>query len=1012
MNIKKLISVIVVLCIIIPSYGQKIIETKVIELDDGLNERIVNTIERDAYGYFYIKTENYIQRWDGRGFVEIDVSNLETRGILNTGSQLEMLLDSTLILIPNKSASLYELDVDRKELKKIATDWQEKRDIIFSAARLYTISHQSDKTIVSSLDSKYKERLIAQIDRNITITSLADLKERLIFQTGEGHVNSYLKKSKAIIDHEIKGQVIKSESDNVVIANDEAIYSFKNDVLIELAVDLDIGSNNKNSFLIYSDYDKEGNIAIGHTNLQRHIRKLHVVTAAGEVVNMDAVTVANDRIRDIYADNYFDKMLLGTYNGLYYHKLEDGAINSIYAKSKSNKSNFGHVVYAITHDDNDNIYFTTEAQGLNVYNTISEEIIRLTKAEDLTYFNGNLRLQFDTLSREIVGIGYNNNSTSDIYTYNIDSKKFGKYPLDFLANDFILNGKGKIILTGRKNVKRPDGKNDYFPRIVEYDIKNQEWEKNDLLKDTEHRLSRSLYPYKDYMFVCTTTGLVIADRAMSNIVKVINDKSTIDNIELKANWIVFVKEYNGQLMVGTNGDGVFFIDPITLEVSNKINKVQGLSDNVAVSMEIDHLNNAWVTSFNGINIIDTAYRVVKTIYLQDGLSDREFNSTANITYKEDFYFGTSNGMTIIDPMEFFRKPNSKGLVIDYVELIKSDGGVIRYNDNINDIRINSSFSEMKINVSFPDYYSHFTEDAQKELLVNGVENYTIDKTSVKIPTNVIGAYNLSFINKWNERAVNTYVKVSRDIPWKTLAVILSVIILAYLISKYVINQNIKREKEKTQFNKKISELRLNALKAQMNPHFIFNALGSIQYFIQNKETGRADEYLSKFAKLMRMILESSKSEFISIKDEMMLMGLYIDLEYVRFEGLFNYDINIDFDVDEELEIPPMIIQPLVENAINHGLYNLKNRKGKLELLTTAPQEDLIKIVIRDNGVGRSYKSESKNPKHKSRGMDILKERINVINDTEEMRVTMEINDLMDASKNPRGTEVVILVNYT
>jgi LytS/YehU family sensor histidine kinase len=140
------------------------------------------------------------------------------------------------------------------------------------------------------------------------------------------------------------------------------------------------------------------------------------------------------------------------------------------------------------------------------------------------------------------------------------------------------------------------------------------------------------------------------------------------------------------------------------------------------------------------------------------------------------------------------------------------------------------------------------------------------------------------------------------------------------------------------------------------------------------------------------------------------MELYADLEYIRFEGLFDYVVQIDDDVDTDLPLPPMIVQPLVENAINHGLYNLKNRKGLLEILTSSPKNDEIKIVIRDNGVGRGFQSQSKKPNHKSRGMDILNERISIINSNSDMHVDLNINDL-DQTSIKNGTEVTIKIKY-
>ena len=234
-------------------------------------------------------------------------------------------------------------------------------------------------------------------------------------------------------------------------------------------------------------------------------------------------------------------------------------------------------------------------------------------------------------------------------------------------------------------------------------------------------------------------------------------------------------------------------------------------------------------------------------------------------------------------------------------------------------------------------------------------------------------------------------------------------IVAWYISRQIIQTNKEREAEQTQLNKRIADLQLSALQAQMNPHFIFNALGSIQYFIQTYNTVKADEFLTNFAFLMRSILESSKKKYISIGEELNLLQLYIGLEKVRFENLFEYEIKMDESIDLDDKIPPMIVQPFIENAINHGLYHLKDRKGLLFLSFEISDQNVVKIIIQDNGIGRKAASKMRTKTHKSRGLEIVENRIDTINSIGEMHVHVETHDLFQEQK-PIGTQVVILVS--
>jgi len=234
-------------------------------------------------------------------------------------------------------------------------------------------------------------------------------------------------------------------------------------------------------------------------------------------------------------------------------------------------------------------------------------------------------------------------------------------------------------------------------------------------------------------------------------------------------------------------------------------------------------------------------------------------------------------------------------------------------------------------------------------------------------------------------------------------------LLTWFFARQIIEANKVMEAEKTKLNKRISDLQLTSLQSQMNPHFIFNALGSIQYFIQTYDTVKADEFLTNFAMLMRSILESSKSKYITIKDEIKLLELYIGLEKIRFENLFDFDIEIDEWIETDTKIPPMILQPFIENAINHGLYHLKGRKGHLLLKFEARSNDAIKITIRDNGIGRKATGRLRSKNHKSRGMRIINERIDTINRSSEMKVQVSTTDIENEGR-PFGTEVILIIS--
>jgi anti-sigma regulatory factor (Ser/Thr protein kinase) len=219
----------------------------------------------------------------------------------------------------------------------------------------------------------------------------------------------------------------------------------------------------------------------------------------------------------------------------------------------------------------------------------------------------------------------------------------------------------------------------------------------------------------------------------------------------------------------------------------------------------------------------------------------------------------------------------------------------------------------------------------------------------------------------------------------------------------------EKEKEIAEIRQKASEMEMQALRAQMNPHFIFNSLNSINRFILQNNRAQASEYLTKFSKLVRMILQNSQASLISLESELESLNLYLDLEAVRFEHRFAYKISCPKDLDiEVLKVPPLVIQPFTENAIWHGLMH-KEDKGQLDI-DVSEEDDYLYVKISDNGIGRKKAAElaSKSAtKHKSMGLRITKDRIAMLQKSNGGESPVKIIDLENEDGSAAGTEVVL-----
>ena len=264
---------------------------------------------------------------------------------------------------------------------------------------------------------------------------------------------------------------------------------------------------------------------------------------------------------------------------------------------------------------------------------------------------------------------------------------------------------------------------------------------------------------------------------------------------------------------------------------------------------------------------------------------------------------------------------------------------------------------------------------------------------------------------WGE-TTNFPITIDRKVTEYALFWILSTLLVGSIIlgtNRYLISHTRKEEQLKSDFNKKVAEIEMQALRAQMNPHFLFNSLNSIKYYALSKDKDATAEYLTKFSLLVRTILNNSKSHTISVKEEIEALRLYIEIEHLRLEGKFEYRIDIDSSIRiEQAQVPPMILQPFVENAIWHGLMH-KPSGGRL-LVQVRDMGTQIQCIIEDNGIGRKKAGEIKengSGHKKSMGIQITGDRILLINRIYGIDTQVNIIDLTNARGEAEGTRVVV-----
>ena len=492
----------------------------------------------------------------------------------------------------------------------------------------------------------------------------------------------------------------------------------------------------------------------------------------------------------------------------------------------------------------------------------------------------------------------------------------------------------------------------------------------------------------------------------------IEAKNLVDN-----NIISLNKNKKGDLLIGSYS-GLYVLHADSFYVKEHFNIEDGLSSNIVTAAIEDDFGTYWVSTFAGLNTINVKDKRIGQFYIDDGLPYDEFNRNVFlVTAKNHILFGTGNGFVRVDPKKHTAYRSPFQLQFSHVIVRRNSG-----DERIDTLPIApidvayGNFSEITVFVGNNDW--GFTDEVTYFHQIENLETEWSKTKEEKIPFRRMpqGQFNLNIKalsrhGQWSENTltipVNVYVPFFKRI-WVRVAMgtlVLSMLVLTYLLTDR------RRMRQRLDFQKRVSALELSLLQSQMNPHFIFNALGAIQFYIYNNQSTIAEDYLSKFAGLMRMFLESSRSKFISLKDEIKLLRGYIELEHMRFPDKFTSQFNVD--LSEGLEsylVPSMMLQPFLENAINHGIFHAKN-EGELSVTFTEDSEYLY-CAIEDNGIGRKASAALRAASlksHKSRSTQITEERLEILKASENMHIKISYVDFTKAQDGRTGTRVTIAI---
>lgn len=500
--------------------------------------------------------------------------------------------------------------------------------------------------------------------------------------------------------------------------------------------------------------------------------------------------------------------------------------------------------------------------------------------------------------------------------------------------------------------------------------------------------------------------------APSPLAKLLEDKNV---------WSI-VEDNESNLWFGTSETGVYKYNPKTKAITNYSTQ-NGLADNIASAIVPDKQGYIWISTVNGLTKLDTKTNKTINFWEEDGLINNDYNFKAGIaTSWGKLFFGTKLGIAAFYPSQVINTNQLKGPVEITGIRIKGEtnwqhyhtGSPIKLTYNQNDISLRFSMLEFRKTASHRYMYKleGFEENWQTASAENPVAVYT------NLPP---GEY--TFLVKasvdgrtWGGEIIQQQLTVIPAI-WQTpvfwVLVIGASLTTIIVLTRRRISRLLTKEREKGRILKEMAELEMKALRAQMNPHFIFNSIGAIQHYMVKNDTQAANEYLSKFAKLMRLFLDSSRNNYTVLQSEINLLNLYITLEKLRFEEKFEYEISVSADLQPDaIKIPSMLLQPFVENAINHGLIH-KAEKGKLTVtFNRIAEKNQLECIIDDDGVGRDKSSQInrlyKNM-HLSQGTKIVEERVDTFMVMDDLEIDVRIIDKFENNGESSGTQVRVIM---
>ncbi len=726
------------------------------------------------------------------------------------------------------------------------------------------------------------------------------------------------------------------------------------------------------------------------------------VLYANQPINPESLVDNNTQTATI---DRFGSLWIGTVNGLsrFDRRLK---IFNLYREFKWKDSLLNNNVYCIYEDPLKNIWMGTLSSGIIKFNPHTEKIM----AWPIIAISGIETRMVRAIFMDRDGQLWIGSRDKGLFKFYPDQNRFVHvngikgYEISSQTIRSIYEDHSGVLWIGTAN-----GLNRYNKLQNRFEVFRAAQESpnnNSIYQIGESSDGKLLY------LACFRGGFQIFNK-LSNTFKTFSTNPTIKRNGAKNYAMCFEMLNTDSAMIGTYGGGLCIIN-LKNNTFRSITEKQGLANNSIYGI-LRQGNNFWLSTNRGLSCYNSSTHLIRNFGLKNYIQSNEYNEGAYCkTSDGTFYFGGVSGFNYFNPLNF---PLGNERYITAITRIKKGEEEVLFTTNkkgersiklhYNDNLISFEFATLNLMSSQTNTYAYMLEGFDEAWIRSGQRTtayYT--KLSPGHYTFRVKSLSVDSLNHASESSVS----ITIDPPfWRTwwfyTLIILSVLLSILWIVKWrtqIITAN---------HNHKLAELELKALRSQMNPHFIFNSLNSIQYFILKKEPKAAYDYLTKFSNLMRMILQNSKFKSITLKAEHDWLKTYLELENLRMENTLHFSINLEKDLDpKQIFVPTMVLQPYVENAIIHGLLP-KDGVRNLDIDISVSHQNL-KCIITDNGIGRVASNELNKTRlkhHESTAMNLTKDRLAILNIETGKGVGPIVVDLKNEHGHAIGTKVELIL---